>query len=204
MRRLVTFSSVLGRGDVISIHEIRRRAPLHYEAKADNARFVACMLANNISEESCSSTAMEAKYGGTPGIAIGEAFRREAALALELITKAVIAQKIELDVAPAHVVAVRPTHDLNELWREAALPKLSNEDQRRLLLAKRILVWAGRYAAPKNDEVYEKEELEDQRLQQIRPSAGLRFVRPVAFDWVNFDRLYQIAARDFWSLRDGL
>jgi hypothetical protein len=202
--RVAKFSGDFGDVDLISIHELRRRAPLHYEAKADNARFVACLLGNINLTEGYLGAAAAAKYGGTPAIAIGEAFWREAALALELIVKAVVAQKIEFGLAPENVLHVRPTHDLRALWREASLPSLSNEDQRRLLLAKRILVWAGKYAAPKNDESYEKEELEDERLQPPRSTGGLRFLRPLAFDWENFDRLYQIAAREFWNLRAKL
>jgi hypothetical protein len=97
---------------LFSIHELRRRAPLHFMAKADNARFVAYVLNQGLSAECTSRIKAAANYGGTPQVAMFEAFRREAAIALELIVKAVIAQNIESGVAPAHIVSVRPTHDV--------------------------------------------------------------------------------------------
>lgn len=77
----------------LSIHEIRRRAPLHYLAKANNARFAAYILSRDLPGVSLAKEATEAGYHGTPNIALHEAFRREAAIALELIVKAVIAEK---------------------------------------------------------------------------------------------------------------
>jgi hypothetical protein len=118
---------------LLSTHEVRRRAPLHYEAKADNARFVAYLLDQALSADCISQVKVGANYGGTPQVALYEAFRREAALALELIVKAVIAQRIEAENASRYVVSVRPVHDLPKLWQEASLPTLSNEDQRRLV-----------------------------------------------------------------------
>jgi hypothetical protein len=74
---------------LMSIHEQRRRAPMHFAAKADNARFSAYLIAT-VSEEEVRRAAGQISYGGTPHIALGEAFRREASIALELIIKAVI------------------------------------------------------------------------------------------------------------------
>ena len=75
--------------------DLRRRAPLHFEAKADNARFIAYLLGAALTGEIFDKAKTTLPYGGTPRIAAQEAFAREAAIALELIVKAVIAQQIE-------------------------------------------------------------------------------------------------------------
>jgi hypothetical protein len=177
-----------------SIHDIRRRAPAHYWAKADNARYAAYLLSRGLSQETLHAAADGAGYHGTPGIAAWEAFRREAALALELIVKAVIAQRIRLGLARSDLRAVPLTHDVPALWREADLPELSNEDRRRLVLVKSLLSWSGRYAAPKTDAQFERERAEDERLKPPRMAPGIRFETPLSFDWESFDHLYQIAS----------
>jgi|ERR1043166_2306654 hypothetical protein len=180
---------------------MRRRAPLHFEARADNARFIAYLLDQGLSDNCVSQVKAGVNYGGNPRIAMFEAFRREAAISLELIVKAVIAQKIESGVAPAHVVSVRPVHDVPKLWQEADLPAVSNEDRRRLVHVKRILLWSGRYAAPRSDKQFAELEAEDEALTPERPPGQLFIQEPVLLDWDNFDRLYQIARADFWQAR---
>jgi hypothetical protein len=187
----------------LSTRERRRRAPLAFRAKADNARFVAYLLWQEARKpplswpwnrphadpsETLSEAASKSGYYGTPSIAAHEGFLRESALALELIVKTVIAQKIELGCAPSGVVRVRPVHDLPRLWTDAGLPSLSREDQRRLLLVKWLLNWSGRYAAPKTDDQFYQEEAADDAL---RPPGLLK--RNVSWDWEDFDRLYQLA-----------
>jgi hypothetical protein len=93
--------------------------------------------------------ARETQYNGNPQIALSESFRREASVALELIIKAVIAQRIECKISKPNVPSIRLTHDLVELWEDASLPRLPRADKHRLLIAKIILYWAGRYPAPK-------------------------------------------------------
>ena len=129
-----------------------------------------------------------------------EGFVREAALALELIVKAVIAQKLELQVAPEGVNAIRTTHDLPWLWKDAGLRTLSRKDQALLLAGKRILIWSGRYAAPKSDaDLVREEEAYDALFPRTK---GSIFSKPEDYiDWDGFDRIYQIAAGEFWNLR---
>src|SRR5690606_3343480 len=88
--------------------------------------------------------------------ALVEASRREASVALELVTKAVIAQRVENGTADMHVGSVPMTHNLPTLWANAKLPKLAKDDKGRLLKAKYILLWTGRYPAPKTDEDFER------------------------------------------------
>ena len=125
---------------------------------------------------------------------------RESCLALELIIKAVIAQKVEIGIAAEHVVRVRTTHDLPSLWIDAGLPMLSNDDRLRLLRARRVLVWSGKYAAPKTDEEFEKEELKESILIPA-PSKTTMFRKTLSFGWEDFDRLYRVAWQEFWLLR---
>jgi hypothetical protein len=189
--------------EILSIHERRRRAPLHFLAKADNARFIAYLLAEELSFDCVSDAKAAVNYGGDPRMAMFEAFRREAAIALELIIKAVIAQRIESRITPPHIVRVEPTYDVPKLWQEAKLPKVSNEDRRRLVKIKEILLWSGRYAAPRNDKQGALLDAEDEAL---RPRArGQLFIRePLLLDWGNFDRLYQIANSKSWEMRRAL
>jgi hypothetical protein len=189
--------------ELLSIHEIRRRAPLHYWAKADNARFIAFILSHGLTTEHWANSAKAAEYHGSTAIAAGEAFRREAALALELIVKAVIARKIECGLAPAHVTKVPMTHDVPKLWQAAGLPTLPTPDRLRLHHAKRILMWAGRYAAPKTDEQFHKELDEEEALKPPLPPGGLRIEKdPPLLEWPSFNRLYLIALHALNSLDD--
>jgi len=183
----------------LSIYEMRRRAPLHYWARANNARFVAYWLSHSASVDGFDAAAIVSGYRGTPDVALYEGFRREAALALELIVKAVIARKIEQRKAPEHVVRVRPVHDVPRLWIEAALPALSTDDQLRLLAVKILLSWSGRYAAPKNDQMIDRERNEEEALSgSVASSANrLRIRKMLPFGWDDFDRIYQIAAAEF-------
>jgi hypothetical protein len=185
---------------------------MHYWAKADNARFCAYSLwtaaqderkgeaqkvANGRSNEHVSAIA----YGGAPWIALNEGYRREASIALELIIKAVIAQRIEGGVASPQVTKVRTTHHLASLWNDAMLPALPREDQHRLLIAQRILFWAGRYAAPKKDEDYEKESEAMMSFEDRRDSGTFKIVKGRSFSWDDVDRIYQIAAASLWEIR---
>jgi hypothetical protein len=189
--------------DGLSAHERRRRAPLHYEVKADNARFAAFVLWENGDKGRLKATAKRASYGGNPRISLGEAFRREAAIAIELMIKAVIAQLIEIGKAKPHVVKVRPTHDLVSLWADAELPALSAEDQYSLLLARRVLYWSGRYAAPIKDEHYEQEEEALAKIVVPRRE-GAPGTRWILFnDWETFDRIYTTASTRFWETRNA-
>jgi hypothetical protein len=113
--------------------------------------------------------------------------------------KAVIAQKIELGIAAPHVVSVRPVHDVPKLWQEAGLPAMSNEDRRRLVKIKEILLWSGRYAAPRSDKQLTELEAEGEALKPKRPPGRLFMEEPSLLDWANFDRLYQIAHMEFWQ-----
>jgi len=186
--------------DFVSIHDARRQAPLHFEARADNARFTACILYSTLPTELLGQLTDSAGYGGSPKIAMYEGFIREATLALELIVKAVIAQRLELQVAPEGVSTIRTTHDLPSLWKDAGLRTLARKDQALLVAAKRVLIWSGRYAAPKSDADLVREEKAYEAL--FPRTKGSIFSKPADYiDWDGFDRIYQIAAGEFWDLR---
>lgn len=182
----------------VSIHEMRRKAPLHFLAKADNARFAVYVM-HSLGGEAAIRFAGDIEYGGTPSVALHEAFSREAALALELITKAVIAQRIESGTS--EVTKVRATHDLLSLWADAGLPKLQEDDLRVLLDAKRVLYWAGRYAAPKTDEDLKKEEEAEDIVVNRRTGGSLADMANIKLNWDAFSRVYLIAATEFWKVR---
>lgn len=56
--------------DFVSIHEARRRAPLHFEARADNVRFIAYILYSTLPTELVGQLADSTRYGGSPKIAM--------------------------------------------------------------------------------------------------------------------------------------
>ena len=186
-----------------SIHERRRQAPLHFWAKADNARFTAHALWT-LPDPGQEKRARQINYNGNPAIATEEAFYREASVALELIIKAVIAQRVEIGIAMRHVVKVRATHDLVSLWKDAQLPALSSGDAHRLMIAKQTLYWAGRYAAPLKDEDFEKEKSDMASLEDRLPfgTSNIFIITPRSFSWEDFDRIYQIAAESLSRMRE--
>jgi hypothetical protein len=139
-------------------------------------------------------------YGGSSDIAYEEAFWREAAIAVELIVKAVIAQQMTMRRADPATEGVPATHDLPTLWVQAGLPKLGREDRYRLLCFKSILVWSGRYPTPRKAEAWEQENDEFEALQPPREGRLLR--EPIPFGWPEFDRLYKIAAERLFALRE--
>src|ERR1700722_13639943 len=94
-----------------SIHEMRRRAPLHYWVKAANARFAAYTL-SILDPDTQKRRAEQIGYYDGTSVALGEAFLREASLSLELAIKTLIAHRIELRLAMDHVTRVKLTHDL--------------------------------------------------------------------------------------------
>ena len=76
----------------------RQCAPLHFEAKARNARFSAyCLhkLQQDDLEIELYDLTEHIDYSGTYSIALNESYRRESAIAMELILKAVIAARLE-------------------------------------------------------------------------------------------------------------
>lgn len=139
--------------------------------------------------------------GGDCTLATFAAFRRESAVALELIVKAVIANTLEARGADPGTEGIPATHDLPNLWKQTKLPKLSREDRYRLQLVKSVLMWSGRYATPRTVKAWEEENKEFDALKEPPPSPGQFAIQtPVTFGWVEFDRLYQIA---YGFLRSG-
>ena len=124
--------------------------------------------------------------------------RRERSLSLELIVKAVYAQRQEFEAKPR---VVRATHDVLALWGDAGLPKLDQDDKLRLAVTYQLLQWAGRYAAPKSG-ANDQSDLIERYLTKHHISATLHITRMSPFDWAEFDSLYQRASRIFWQLRD--
>jgi hypothetical protein len=188
--------------ELITIREMRRRAPLHFIAKAENARFAAYLL-SHIPVATISSAKAGSKYGGDTNIACGEAFRREAALALELILKALVAQKIEIHTAPQDVTQVPVTHDLERLWKDAALPPPSDENLRILLFARGILQWAGRYPAP-TEKGEQSADCTQQRIDEVTRRISQTsgpWIPLWGMPWDDFDSIYTELRTKFWTER---
>lgn len=180
------------------IDDIRRLAPLHFEARAANARFAAWKLWKLSDGKDTDEGKQTIGYTGSGSVALAEAWRRERSLALELIVKAVYAQRQEFEAQPK---VVRATHDVLALWGEAGLPKLSQDDKLRLAVTYQLLQWAGRYAAPRAGSDGQNA-LIDRYLTKHHISGTLYFTRMPPFDWDEFDSLYQRASDVMWLLYD--
>jgi hypothetical protein len=174
---------------------MRRLAPLHWWARAENARLTTFLLWQLQNDAAAKAVATECGYYGTPSIALFEAFLREAAVSLELVIKAAIAWKLKEARADPAKVGIPATHDLPALWKQAGLPGLPREDEYRLLRFKSILMWSGRYATPRTAEAWEKENEVFRALEGPSERKGRLVIRQtIRCGWEDFDQLYQMAA----------
>jgi hypothetical protein len=167
----------------------------HWDTGAKKARLSAYALWTLCDQTSHAALATQCNHQGDDvALALHEAFRRESAIALELVIKAVIARKLRDRAADPALEGVRVTHDVPKLWLEAGLPTLAREDLYRLYLAKQVLIWSGRYSTPSSVKAWEKETLEFRGLEDPATS-GQRFKAstPIVLGWSDFDRLFQIA-----------
>lgn len=167
-----------------SVSDMRRKAPLHFLARADNAKASAEYLWEAPSR----------------GIALHEGFCREAGVALELIIKAMIAQHIE---AKRNTTARPPdSHELLDLWSQAKLPSITKGQKLTLLEFGRVLKWAGRYPAPLKDEEYDRYASQEEALLEMPSEPGrLRIKKLMPLTWERFIEVYDIAIAAFWRQR---
>ena len=167
----------------------------HWGSSAAKARLSAYVLWSTQGSSRLAELAQECGHAsGDAELGMSEAFRRESAIALELVVKAVLAKRLSARGADPATEGVPATHDLPKLWRDAGLPKLSSADSYRLQLAKSVLLWAGRYPTPKSAKAWESETAEFDALEDPpRDKSKIEFKTPVTMGWEDFDRLYQIA-----------
>lgn len=167
----------------------------HWKSSAEKTRFSAFVLWE-LSTDSNLIETMKAKCPngtGDSSLTLSEAFRRESALALELVIKAVIARKITDGILGPEKLQL--SHNIPELWKTAEICNLSKEDRIVLLRAKEILMWSGRYATPKTAEVWIQESQEFDNIKGKISYTEREFTFELAkyWDWPDFDRLYQMA-----------
>jgi hypothetical protein len=136
----------------------------HWESSAAKARFAAFVLWHMADDSRYVELAHAASHKSDDArLGLLEAFRRESAVALELVVKAVVASKLIARAADPSKEGVPATHDLPRLWSHAGLPALGNEDKYRLQLVKSVLMWSGRYPTPRTVKAWE-----DQRIRCAR------------------------------------
>ncbi|MDI3336398.1 hypothetical protein QKW60_08275 [Defluviimonas aestuarii] len=177
------------------IWDIRRKAPAHFWAKADNARFAAYVLSHQTALAQKAASA-ESGYMASTGIALTEGFLRESSIAMELILKAAI-------LALSDEVPPPFTHDVPRLWREAKLPKPSRDDSYRLQEMAMLLDWSGRYGAPRSNEKLERQLADLKRFERTERLGTLRIRKNIVLTWEDFDRLYQVAAAAYFERLDS-
>lgn len=175
-----------------SIWDMRRKAPFHFLAKANNARMSAYVL-SHIDDNLANELASAARYGDDHSFALHEAFRREASISMELILKAILCVKTK-SAPPAK-------HDVYEFWSKADLPKLSEDDSFRLAEMTEILYWSGRYAAPNSDKAMNKPNERFEKHRKNKHIGKVKIIENPWLGWKEFDALYKIAARHFWDLK---
>ena len=169
---------------------------------AENARMSAFLLWKLRDDEVAEAAADEYKCPIRPSFGPSAAFQREAAVSLELIIKAVISYNLDGSGPPPWSeraetdntkVGVPTTHDIPALWKQAGLPDLPREDAYRLLRFKSILIWSGRYAAPKSPEAWKKEDKAFRALEGPPFKLGELTIRNEPCEWGDFNRLFQMA-----------
>jgi hypothetical protein len=134
--------------------------------------------------------------GGDAPLAVHEAFRRESAVALELMIKAVMADKLRARRADPKTEGVPTTHDIPKLWLDAGFPALPREGRYRLAICKSVLVWSGRYPTPKSAKTWKEKNDAFDALEDPPVEPGkIIFRKPITIGWPEFDRLYQIARK---------
>ncbi|GGA55613.1 hypothetical protein GCM10011385_06480 [Nitratireductor aestuarii] len=162
-----------------SIFQLRARAPLHFINRAWDARAAARYLWE----------------GNKTNQRLFAAFLREGSLALELAIKGVIAQRLVNGTIELKDDRPPQTHDLPQLWHTAKLPKLKSEDQGRLIFAKHVLYWGGRYPVPAKESDYAREEREEKPFRKIVGKIGrYNIEQRLNLGWDDFDRIFRIAA----------
>jgi hypothetical protein len=168
----------------------------HWGPHAERARLAAYVLWRVAGDRTGRLTALwhDARYSyGDAGIAMLDGFRRESAVAIELIIKAVIAEQLKLRRASERVPH---THNIPKLWQAAGLRQLNREDEHLLISFQSILMWSGRYATPLTVQNWAKEYRAFAELER-HPSLGpARFI-----GWDEFDRLFQMARSRLLELR---
>jgi hypothetical protein len=107
---------------------------------------------------------------------------------LELIAKAVIAQRLEAGQDLGAVTRVPASHNVPQLWATARLPSLPPDDYGRSVHARVYLMWAGRYRAPLRDEDGERDIADLWEHANERVSDSTLFRRPYSFNYENIDR----------------
>lgn len=184
----------------MSTFEWRKEAPFHYLAKADNARACAFRLSHHKNDNTDYPKACG--YHGTPEIGFYEGYLREAAIALELIIKAVINISNEnLRRQGKETTGMPKHHRLPELWLNANLPRLSELDTLRLRTFQEILEWSGRYPTPRNEEIWHRDS-EETMPPPIDPTSRFKIRKPISLGWDEFERLYGIAATKFSEIHN--
>lgn len=156
-------SSIPSANSPKTTYERRKHAPLHYLAQADNALFTARILRHMLTTD-LPDFYEAAGYRGRDKTALRESYGREIGVALELIIKAAICQRIERDEYGNK--GMPKSHDLIRLWQAAKLPTLDSVQKFQLYLLSVILTWAGRYPVPTSDTLREQD-LELTELQDL-------------------------------------
>jgi len=167
----------------------------HWATSAEKALFAAYLLWHSRDPAKLKDIIQQCPYtNGDADLAVVEAFRRESAVALELIIKAVIARRMQARGANPATEGVPANHDIPKLWIEAKLPELPREDKYRLLIVKSTLMWSGRYATPRTVKAWEEENKAFNKLEDPPLEPGkIIFRRPITMGWSDFDRLYKMA-----------
>lgn len=171
----------------------------HWSSSAAKARFSAFLLWNLRGDSRIGEMADNCGHkSGDADLAVLESFRRESAIALELVVKAAIANNLQACGADSATEVIPATHDLPKLWKDAGLPDLPREDLYRLEQVKSVLLWSGRYATPRTIKAWEEETRVLDLLEDPAPETStFTFRTPVTLGWTEFDRLYQLAAQHF-------
>lgn len=175
-----------------------------YFSKALHTYYSAFVL-SQLPNELLQKFAAEAPYGGSGyRTAISEAFRREAAISLELISKASLATHIREKSTQSGRTTMPNTHNLFELFADIGIELTTNRQVYFLDELTETLIWSGRYGAPakgkpdhsrgkKYDAMIDKATWTDQKL------GALVIHQYPSLSWADFEDLFQLVLKSIHS-----
>lgn len=127
-----------------------------------------------------------------------EAWHREAAIALELVIKAVMVSNNQ-GKPTEEVYKTFSHHDLPKLWAQAKLPPLCMHDNHTLEMLREVVEWSGQYPMPRSAQAVEKSWTRVREADTRYPQGSLTPKRPLIYIWADVIRLYEVA----WTAVNG-
>ena len=170
----------------------RREGYGWYLARGQNAKYSAEKVYQLYSESS-----------GSARFALYEAFLREAALSIELISKAALSQHIRQGTTKSGLKKMPRTHNLFKIFHDLDVVLTTNRQAYFLDFLTETLIWSGRYGAPNEGKTtpISRGKRYDSMISEATKTGqkigSLEVLRHPFLEWSDFEELYQLAFEKF-------